>query len=81
MVSWVTEAVIAGARKRKACEMTNISIRTLQRWSDEDGCVGSDKRPDAVHPAPKSSLSDTERERILSVCSEKEFASLPPNTG
>ncbi len=79
IVSWVVEAVIAGARKRRACEMANVSIRTLQRWCDEDGCVGSDKRPDAAHSTPKSSLTDTERERILSVCSEKEFASLPPS--
>ncbi len=79
IVSWVTEAVIAGARKRKACDWANVSIRTLQRWCDEDGHVGSDKRPEAVHATPKSSLTDAERESILLVCSEKEFASLPPS--
>lgn len=79
IVSWVMEAVVAGARKRKACKLANISIRTLQRWCDEHGHVGSDQRPDATHPTPKSTLTDAERERILSVCCEKEFASLPPS--
>ena len=79
IVSWIDEAVIAGARKRKACKLANVSIRTVQRWRDEDGCIGCDKRPGAIRPTPKNSLTDTERESILSVCSESEFASLPPS--
>jgi len=78
-VSWITEAVMSGSRKSKACELANISIRTLQRWCDENGRVGNDKRPEAVHATPKSKLTDAERESILTVCSEKEFASLPPS--
>ena len=77
-MAWINEAVVAGARKAEACKVATISIRTLQRWLDGDR-IGADKRPDAVRKTPSNSLSEQERERILAVCNEKEFASLPPS--
>jgi len=58
--------------------MALITIRTLQRWCSEQGIAG-DKRPTATRPTPCNSLSPEERQQILTVCNEKEFASLPPS--
>lgn len=77
-MAWINEAVVAGARKSEACKLVMINIRTLQRWCDGD-CISADKRPDAVRKLPTNSLSEQERQRILAVCNEKEFASLPPS--
>lgn len=78
LVGWIEEAIAAGARKAKACQVAMITIRTLQRWC-HGGRVGCDKRPDAVRTPPSNRLSALERERILQVCNQKEFASLPPS--
>lgn len=77
-MGWVDEAVKAGARKHCACEMAQITIRTLQRWCNDE-CVAADKRPTAQRVAPENSLMPAERQKIIDVCSEKEFASLPPS--
>lgn len=78
IVAWINEAVAAGARKAQACEIAMIDIRTLQRWCNGDS-VACDKRPDAARIVPSNSLSSQERERIVQVCNQKEFASLPPS--
>lgn len=44
--SLIDEAVVLGARKEKACEEIDMSIRTLQRWLD-NGAITADKRPTA----------------------------------
>lgn len=75
---WITEAVQAGARKKPACEMVQITIRTLQRWFCDES-IACDKRPTAKRTAPTSQLTQTERQQIIDVCNEKEFASLPPS--
>ena len=38
----INEAHANGARKHKACELLNISLRTLERWEKPDGT--DDKR-------------------------------------
>ena len=55
-----------------------VSIRTLQRWR-QNGAVQADKRPDAIRPEPKSKLAQWERELIISVCNEEQYAQLPPS--
>jgi putative transposase len=40
----VAEAVQAGARQRLACELLNITERTLERWKHPDG-PPEDQRP------------------------------------
>lgn len=35
-VEWLNEAVAAGARKTVACKELGMSLRTLQRWTEED---------------------------------------------
>jgi len=75
--AWVDEACEAGARRKQACELLGLSIRTLQRWVEGDS-VKPDGRPEAVRPPPKNKLSETEREAIIEVCNQAEYASLSP---
>jgi len=77
-VELVEEAMAQGASQAKACELLEISVRTYQRWTREGG-VERDARCDAERPAPANRLSEAERERILEVCNQPEFASLPPS--
>ena len=77
-VELVEHAMAQGARQEKACALLGISARTYQRWTREGG-TEPDRRPEAPRPVPANRLSETERERILEVCNQSEFASLPPS--
>ncbi len=72
----VREAVEAGARRFKACEVLGISVRTLQRWEkvpeEEDRRRGPKSRP-------KNSLSDAEKELVLTVATSPRFRDLSPS--
>ncbi len=76
-VSLINEAVDSGARRQKACAQVGISLRTLQRWTQE-GAVRSDRRPEALRPVPSNKLSESERAEVLRVVNEPRFAALPP---
>lgn len=77
-VKLIKEAVAAGAATNSACEVLQISLRTYQRWIAE-GDVKADGRPEALHPEPANKLTEQEREKILEVCNQKEYRSLPPS--
>lgn len=77
LLTWIEEAVAAGARKCRACAEAGISLRTLQRWTAE-GAPQEDRRPGAQRPAPRNKLSEEECEAVLTVCNSPEFASKPP---
>jgi len=77
-IELIDEAVIAGARQRKACEILEISSRTYQRWT-QDETVLHDRRPCAQRPAPANKLSPKEREEILAITNSPAFRSLPPS--
>jgi putative transposase len=75
----IDEACAAGARLEKACEVLGISPRTLQRWREE-GSIRADGRAAAAEGrVPANRLSDAEREEILTVVNQPEFAHLPPS--
>ena len=80
IITLINEAVEAGARLIKACDVLNLSIRTIQRWRRRDGSVREDARPTAKRPAPETKLSELERMRILDTINQPEFANLPPAT-
>lgn len=69
----VAEAVAAGARRWKACELLGIAVRTLERWGDdrEDGRHGPKS-------APANKLSAMERQRIIAVATSAEFRDESP---
>jgi len=78
IITLINEAVAAGARLLKACDVLNLSMRTIQRWRLSDGTVREDARPTAWRPTPSNKLSDDERVRILQTINQPEFANLPP---
>jgi transposase InsO family protein len=74
----IDEAVAAGARQARACEVLGLSARTVQRWRP-DGQVKADGRPSAARPRPKHALSGEERAAVLAACHTPEHAGLPPS--
>lgn len=71
----IDEAVAAGARQAKACELIELSARTLQRWQADQ--QQGDRRPDRVQ-APPNRFSELERQRILSVVNSEAYGHLSP---
>jgi len=81
-IDLIDEAVNAGARRFKACEVLEIDVRTLQRWRKtlaEEKCLVDQRKATAAARIPANKLSDEEREVILLVCRKPEFQSLPPS--
>ena len=74
----IHSAHAAGARLKPACEVAGIDLRTLQRWQASDGLTGGDRRPHAVRPIPRHTLSEAERAQVLAVANEPRFAAVPP---
>ena len=63
--AWIGEACAGGARLSRACEVLEISPRTLQRWC-ENGAVKADRRKQAkAGSGPANKLSEHERQQIL----------------
>ena len=77
-MSWIQQAYAAGARIKAACEEAEISLRTYRCWF-RAGKIQEDQRPLATRPEPKNKLSEKERQVILEICSQAEYASLPPS--
>lgn len=76
-VELIQEANKNGARIEKACKELNISERTYQRWVANGG-VKVDQRPTAERKEPKNKLTLKEREEIIEVVNQDEYADLPP---
>lgn len=74
----INEAITNGARKAEACRIIGLSIRTLQHWLS-NGVINYDKRATAKRPEPNNKLSNEERQKIIDVCNEPEFADKTPN--
>lgn len=72
------EAVANGASQYKAADLMQVPQRTLRRWRTSQGHVLPDLRPLAIRPEPKNKLSEKERQHILNVCNEADYANLPP---
>lgn len=70
----VAEAVAAGARRWRACEVLGLTVRTLERWGDidDDGRWG----PNTV---PANKLSDIERKKLLAIATSPEFRDRSPS--
>lgn len=69
------QAIDAGARQSRACEIIGLPARTLQRWrkSPDRG----DLRPTRAQ-SPPNRLSDLERQRILKTVNSPEFGHQSP---
>lgn len=70
----VAEAVAAGARRWRACEVLGLTVRTLERWGDID-----DDRRHGPNTVPANKLSDTERKKLLAIATSPEFRDHSPS--
>lgn len=75
-ITLIDEAVIAGARCFKACQVIGINDRTLRRWRSNQTLV--DKRQTPKPKVYKHALTAFEKWLILTVCNSTEYQSLPP---
>lgn len=73
-IELVQKACASGARRAKACELLNISVRTMLRWTAQ-GFVDQRKGADRVI---NNNLSDEERERALATVNSTEYRDLAP---
>jgi putative transposase len=76
IVSLINAAREAGSRQSVACETVGISAKTFQRWCQPDNVI--DSRLDATH-APSNKLTALERQRIIKLVNEPEYADLSPS--
>lgn len=80
VVNLIKEAVTAGARRSKACNVVGVSVRTLQRWERGNTQVQVDGRKAAAScRQTKNKLSISERQIILDIANSQKFANLTPN--
>jgi putative transposase len=75
-MAWLSAACAGGARREAACRAVGLSVRTWQRWQQDE--AKADGRTTAVR-RPANRLSDAERQRLLEVANTPEFRSLPPS--
>lgn len=72
----IEEAVIAGARRHRACEVAGLDTRTIERWR---------KRPDGddlrrgPKTRPANALTSDEEARIVELATAPEFVGLSPH--
>lgn len=71
----IDQARAAGARQSEACSMVGISAKTYQRWTRTEQMKG--RRLEPTHK-PGNKLSEWERQQLLKVANEPEYADLPP---
>ena len=82
MSEWIAEACAQGARLEHACTALGLTPRTLQRWRQE-GAIRPDRRQrehrEGPVRTPANALSPAEREALVSVANQPEFAHLCPH--
>ncbi|MDQ7017255.1 MAG: DDE-type integrase/transposase/recombinase, partial [Gammaproteobacteria bacterium] len=81
-IEWIDEAMTAGARQHKACEVLEIDARTLRRWQQqlrEEQRLTDRRKEAAAHRTPANKLREEERQQIVEICNQPEYKSLPPS--
>ena len=71
----VNDAVVAGARRERACMQVGLDERSMQRWRRAD--VGDDGRA-GPRTSPANALSSAERAHVLAVVNSPQYRDLPP---
>lgn len=71
----ISEAVLSGCRKEKACELLGLSMRTIQRWIKSSF---GDRRKGAKKRVP-SKITENEKIKIIECCNSPAFRDLPPS--
>jgi transposase InsO family protein len=76
IIAMVQEAMNSGARQERACNIIDLSERTLQRWQVDQ--TRGDQRPSRMQISTNR-LSVQERKHVLTIANSEEFGSLPPS--
>jgi putative transposase len=71
----VAQSCKAGARKRKACELLGLSVRTLERWEKDDG---TDDKRKTTQRIPANKLTQEQRDMVLKTANSVVYQNLPP---
>jgi putative transposase len=71
----IDQAVADGARKSKACEVLEVSLRSCQRWEKDRS---PDKRKGAIKHVPRK-LSPEERQQVVDISCHERFKDLTPH--
>jgi transposase-like protein len=79
VIAYLQEACAAGARLGPACELLGLSPRTLQRWREEAQVKADGRQAAAQRREPANKLCAQERQQILAIANQPEFAHLPPS--
>ena len=79
MTACINEARVAGARLEQACRVVGIAPRTLQRWHQEGSLKADGRKAASQQRTPANRLSEAERQQLLAIANESEFAALPPS--
>ena len=79
-ITLIQEAVAAGARQYKACEVLDISARTYRRWQAQQRHLKTlvDQRQEAC-AIPSNRLTQEERQQVITVCNQPCYQDLPPS--
>ncbi len=75
VIELIDEACRSGSRKRPACELLGLSVRTVQRWQRQ-GLIDQRKGSRAC---PANALNEDERDQIEKILVSKEYSDLSPN--
>lgn len=74
-ITLIDDACANGARKRLACGLLGITVRTYQRWQKDLGLI--DKRSLVKH-SPKNKLTPTEHAEVIEIATSTKYCDLPP---
>ena len=74
-IGLIKEACQQGARKKQACSILGLSLRTLERWEKMNG--ETDKRHLTAR-SPKNKLTTEECNMILTISNTGKYCDLPP---
>lgn len=75
ILDMIEEAVDAGARRERACEVIGLTERTTQRWRATN--VGDDGR-EGPRTRPANAFTPAERAKVLDVVNSPAYRDLPP---
>ncbi len=78
VLTLVAEAVVSGARQERACNVIDLSERTLQRWKIDQVTDQADRRTERVQ-TPQNQLSHDERLQVLAIANSPEYGHLAPS--
>jgi len=74
-IQLITDTCKSGARKRKACGLLGLSVRTLERWETENGLIDKRKKMARI---PFNKLTQEERNMIITLANSEKYCDLPP---